>query len=571
VSPPPTRSLSSRLREWVGVGVLFAVLTTVVLWPLPARWLTDANEHHDTLFNMWRLSWIAEALTTRPSALFDPPIFHPASRVLAYSDAVLLQGLVATPWLAAGAPLLPVANALLLLGPWMSAMAMYLLVRDLIAHDGPLGERALPAPPRRATTPMVCWPAVIAGTIFGLLPYRVAHIMHLELQWSQWMPLACWALHRTVRHGRVRDGVLTSVFVLAQFLSSIYYGLFLVITLGVTAPLLLLARTRAPLTAIARALVVGGAIGALPLLAYSAPYRANQQVLGGRGAAEIDTWSATPASFVAAPHENRLYGRTSIYGGSETRLWPGALAIVLGFVGLWASRREAAAWMYGAALLLSALLALGTHTPAYRIVLATLPIMNGLRAPARFGMVVALALAVLAGMGTARVLARLPRGPWRQALGALLLAGVVAEYASAVGPLRPWAQRVPMYAGWLRTQPGGTVIDLPIARAGALPLHEAEWSFLGRTHGHPLANGYSGYYPRPYLDLLEAMEAFPGGESVAALRARDVRYIVLHEDRFPPADFLDLDARLRATPGLRVVGRFPDPDYPVTIFTVERR
>ncbi len=194
---------------------------------------------------------------------------------------------------------------------------------------------------------------MIAGTIFGLLPYRVEHIMHLELQWSQWMPLACWALHRTVRHGRVRDGVLTAVFVLAQFLSCIYYGVFLVLTLGLTAPLLLLARSRATLPAIARALVVGGAICAAPLLAYSAPYRANQQALGGRGAAEIDTWSATPASFVSAPPDNRLYGRTWSYGGSEARLWPGALAIVLGLVGLWASRRQAAAWMYGAALLLS--------------------------------------------------------------------------------------------------------------------------------------------------------------------------------------------------------------------------
>jgi hypothetical protein len=417
---------------------------------------------------------------------------------------------------------------------------------------------------------MVCWPAVIAGAIFGLLPYRVEHIMHLELQWSQWMPLACWALHRTVRHGRVRDGVATAVFVLAQFLSSIYYGVFLVLALVVTAPLLLAARDRARLSAIARALVVGAAICAPLLLAYSAPYRANQHALGGRDTAEIDTWSATPSSFVSAPPDNRLHGWTSVYGGPEGRLWPGALALLLGLAGLWTWRRDAVVWMYGAMLLVAAVLALGTHTPAYRMLLATVPVMNGLRAPARFGMVVALALAVLAGLGAARVLARLPRAAWRHALGALLLAAVVAEYASAVGPLRPWAGRTPMYAAWLRTQPGGTVIDLPIARAGALPLHEAEWSLLGRTHGHPLANGYSGYYPRPYLDLLEAMETFPDAGSAAALRARDVRYIVVHEDRFVPADLLALDTRLRRTPGLRAVGRFPDRDHPVTIFAVER-
>ncbi len=67
------------------------------------------------------------------------------------------------------------------------------------------------------------------------------------------------------------------------------------------------------------------------------------------------------------------------------------------------------------------------------------------------------------------------------------------------------------------------------------------------------------------------MVAFPRGESLAALRARDVRYIVLHEDHYDPADFLELDARMRGTPGLRHVGRFPDPDYPATVFAVERR
>ena len=87
----------------------------------------------DTVFNMWRLSWIAEALTTEPARLLDPPIFHPATRALAFSDAVLLQGLLATPLLAAGAPIFPVSNAMLLLGPWLSALAMYLLVRDLLA------------------------------------------------------------------------------------------------------------------------------------------------------------------------------------------------------------------------------------------------------------------------------------------------------------------------------------------------------------------------------------------------------------------------------------------------------
>jgi hypothetical protein len=322
--------------------------------------------------------------------------------------------------------------------------------------------------------------------------------------------------------------------------------------------------------AIARALVVGGVVCVAPLVLYSAPYRANQQTFGGRGASEIGTWSATPGSFVSTPHYNRLYGQTWKYGAPEGRLFPGLLAMALCAAGLWATRRRPVAWMFAGVLLLSSVLAMGTNTPAYRVVLAV-PMMGGLRAPARFGMIAALALAALAGLGAARLLARVPRGAWRHASGALLLAVLTAEYASAVGPLHPYIQRAPLYAIWLKQQPGGTVVDLPIARAYALPLHEAEWSFYGRTHGHPLANGYSGYYPREYLELLEAMIHFPRGTSIEALQARDVRYIVMHEDRYEPADLMELIARMRGTPGLRFIGRFPDPEYPTTIFEVQQR
>jgi len=538
----------------------------VVLWPLPTRWLTHGHAHHDTLFNMWRLSWIADALTTQPSRLLDPPIFHPASRALAFSDAVLLQGLVATPLLAAGAPILPVSNAILLLGPWLSALAMYLLVRDLLSPP----DASLVMRPGGGTGDGICWPALVAGTIFALLPYRVEHLMHLELQWSQWMPLACWALHRTVQRGQVRDGVLTAAFVLAQFLSCIYYGIFLVITLAVVAPLLLLANRRARCAAIARALVVGAMVCAPPLLAYAAPYRANQQVLGGRSTSDIDTWSATPSSFVSAPVDSRLYGWTAGYGGPEGRLWSGVVALLLAGIGVWATRWQPATWMYATMLVAAALMALGTHGPLYRVALAVLPPLQGLRAPSRFGMVVALALAVLAGLGASRVLSRAPRGWRRHVAGAALVGLLAVEYASEVGPLHRWPQRVPIYAAWLRLQPPGAVVDLPIARANALPHYEAEWSFYGRTHRHPMVNGYSGFFPPRYIDLLGAMVAFPRGDSMATLRAHDVRYVVVHEDRYAPADLLEFDARLRGTPGLTLVGRIPDPDYPATVFTVDR-
>lgn len=574
------RSRWSSGREWVLVAVLFAGLTTIALWPQPLQWRTHTPGHHDALFSMWRLAWIGEALTTAPSQLFDAPIFHPATRTLAFSDAVFLQGLLATPALAAGAPVLPVYNVLLLLGPWMSCLGAYLLARDLlrgqtashrppgtpsIAAAGPDGASRLWCP----TEATVFWPAVIAGAIFGLLPYRVEHIMHLELQWSQWMPLAFWALHRTVAQGRVLDGVLTALFVLAQFLSCIYYGVFLTLVLLLTAPVLILTRARAPLPRVARALVIGGALALGPLAAYATPYRENQARLGGRAPDEIAMWSATPASFLSAPADNLLYGGSAGHGAAEGRLLPGMTAVVLACTGLVLLRRRRETWVYAVVLLASTVLALGTNSPAYRLALALAPPLRGLRAPARFGMVAALGLAVLAAFGAARLIAR-TSGRTRQHLaGVALCTLVMIEYASNVAPLHPWPQRSPLYATWLRQQPAGSVLDLPIARANALPLHEAEWSFYARFHDHPLVNGYSGYYPPEYIALLGQMVYFPNSVSLAMLRDRHVRYIVVHVDRYLPQDYMALESRLRRTPGVRAVGLVPDREFPASIFVLE--
>ena len=49
--------------------------------------------------------------------------------------------------------------------------------------------------------------ALVSATIFTLVPYRVEHFMHLELQWTMWMPLSLWAVHRAFDRGSTRSGL----------------------------------------------------------------------------------------------------------------------------------------------------------------------------------------------------------------------------------------------------------------------------------------------------------------------------------------------------------------------------
>ena len=202
----PRRRLLERALWAAGVVAGFAVLTAVMTYP-QVRLMTDgvSLNQGDPLFSTWRLAWVAHQLPRDPLNLFNANIFYPERGTLALSDAMLVPALMAAPLLWAGVPKLVVYNIMLLSGFALSGAAMFLLVRSLTGRSGA---------------------ALIAGFTFAFLPFRDMHYAHLELQIAQWMPLCLWALHRTVTHGRIRDGLLTGLFLALQCLSSCTTGSF---------------------------------------------------------------------------------------------------------------------------------------------------------------------------------------------------------------------------------------------------------------------------------------------------------------------------------------------------------
>src|SRR4029077_472556 len=134
-------------------------------------------------------------------------------------DATLLEGLVAAPLFWARISPVLIYNLLLLAGFAGSGLAMFLLARDLTG---------------------AVWPALIAATVFVLAPYRIEHVMHLELQWAMWIPLTFWALHRAVETSSRGYGILAGLFLWLQIISCVYYGVFLALTLIVFVPVLLI-------------------------------------------------------------------------------------------------------------------------------------------------------------------------------------------------------------------------------------------------------------------------------------------------------------------------------------------
>ena len=73
----------------------------------------------------------------------------------------------------------------------------------------------------------------------------------------------------------------------------------------------------------------------------------------------------------------------------------------------------------------------------------------------------------------------------------------------------------------------------------------------------PLLNGYSGFYPRSYLNRLARLRDFPDEETVASLRRENARYLIIHEDGYPQGARQHIVERL-LTLGARRLSDFQD-------------
>jgi len=528
-----------RLLPLLGAALFAGAVTIVLTWPnvLQPHKVAD---HYDPYFSVWRLGHIAHALTRWPIALFDGNIFYPAKNTLAYSDAMLLEGLVAAPMLWAHISPSLAYNIVLLLGFIGSGVGMFVLARHLTGSVGA---------------------ALVAPSVFTAMPYRIEHLMHLELQWAMFIPLSMWAVHRTMESGQWRHGLLVGLFLWLQFLSCVYYGVFLSLTLVLFVPLLLTFKGHVEFRRFAPPLATGAALAALLTLPYGIPYAAASQTVGARPLDEITHYSALPISYLATSELNRFWGWTSeLYGAPELRLFPGLIALVLALGALLHPRRRLVI-LYAVMAFVVVQLSFGMNGSLYRLLLGHISALQSFRSLARFGIFVGCALAILSALGVQAALARLPWGPGaRRAFVVVAIAAMLLEYSNRRIPLSFAVDAKPaeVYQA-LKIASPGPIIEFPLPDADNLPGWDSYYEAWSVWHWRPLLNGYSGYYSRPYLETLHDLESFPDAASVQKLRELNVRYVIVHRGFYERNKYTALAIKVATTPGLSPWGVYRDP------------
>jgi hypothetical protein len=506
----------TRSARQLGVLLLLLLLTLAFTWPLGDLRHPRLPAHDDALFSVWRLAWIAHQLQTDPGDLFNANIFWPEQNTLAFSDAILLLGFAGAPLIWLGAHPVTVHNVLLLASFVAAGYGAMRLLRYLGVNTAA---------------------QFVGAIIFAFAPYRIAHLGHLELLWTAFLPLSLLGLYRVLEAPRFGRGLMLGVTLAVQGFCSIYYAVFLAIWM---VPAALVARWHLTFAWSRRHLVAGAVtvITAAVLLGpYALAYWNARQQVGSRAEAEIQRYSAVALDYLNVPPANRAYEARPSESPDERSLFLGSIALGLAAASVVDSRRRRTALAFVALAAVAFDLSLGVNGVSYNVLRFAIPALDGFRAPARFAVLVLLSVSVLGGLAVDHLHAAIRRAALRRAITVLLTGGLLFEYWSAPAATATARLTPPPVYRWLAEQPPTVVLELPVPTPNTLWGSETTFQYFSIFHWQPLVNGYSGYPPASYVRLLDSVKAFPSEHTLRQLETRGVGLIILHERLMDEGEF----------------------------------
>jgi hypothetical protein len=453
--------------------------------------------------------------------------------------------------------------------------------------------------------------SVVAAFIFVFSAPMLSHLAHYQLVLTGFLvPLSLLFVVRYLESWRLRDGIGLGLAFAALTTSATYYGLMIACSVPVVVVGYFLWYRPRPLWRFVRGLVAGTVLAAAVTLPVAVQYlRLQDDSYFHRRFDPVV--AAHPSDFLSPDQDNYLltelwpFEQHAFDRTVENRLFPGILAVGFGAVGVVAMvramrrapRQDVARaptpvpagpppidgrWRARIGLLIlggglvSTVMAFGDEVDIadvevpfpFKVMRSIVPGFSGIRATSRFAVMGVCALALCAGFGIAALVRRT-----RGRIGVLVFVGmcafVISETAISIPYVRvpdsPAAEAVYEY---LDTRPDGVVAELPIRG----PTDGTAWAYLesprqlaSLAFDKNRVNGYSGYAPEDFDELVAKFNTFPKPAALRALARHRVRYVVLRtrvlgEQEPGFAEVLEQDGVGRYTPATArdLIRRIPE-------------
>jgi hypothetical protein len=558
----------SRAAREAAVFLGFCLLTAVMAWPWAANIEDAVADTGDPYMIAWALWWDYHQTFADPLNLFHANVFYPYRYTLAFSENDYGIALLLFPLFAAGVRPLTAHSVATFLGFAFCGYGAFRLARTLTGSRG------------------AAW---VAGFVYAFIPFRFESLGHLHYLFAGWVPLLLEALVLFAR-GRTwrRAAWLGAAFVM-NALTCLTWMVLTLAPLALTAALLV-ARERALLRERDFWLRGGVALGAaaLLLLPFLLPYYRVSEMYGLKWQAwEFAANSPTPWHWLAASARLKLWAGLGEATPGGHKLFPGLLPPLLALAALLpglrgaspgvaraggVARRGAATGVAtGVALIWTVwgfLSSLGANFFLNRLMYDYLLPYRSVRVPSRAAMVCYVGLAVLAGVGAAR-LARLASGRLAPGRGARAYPAMLAALVLALAfdlrafPLDIQSGALAPDAVTLRlkeTPMRGGLVELPSDECCS----RHRYMLRAADHGKPLVNATASFNSPLGAEIQRLSNASPVTDELLELLERTpASYLVVHNADVPPWRRPDLNsflARAVSSGRLRFVNRFDGRD-----------
>lgn len=500
----------------------------------------------DGQLSIWNVAWVSRALVVAPNRLYDTNIFYPHDNTLAFSESNIGAGLLGVPgyWLTKN-PFVA-HNSAMAIGFSMTFIATFLLVRHVSASA------------------VGAWVGAIA---FTFCPFIFARTAHSQLMLAAGLPASLWCFYRLLDLPSLGRSVSLACVLVGQALMCAYYGIFAAMLMGCATFYYAWQRRLWSSLPYWRGIAIAGALSVAGIAPFFKPYLDLQSGTGfARTLEDAAMYSADWQAWLASAAWSHRWLHPVLGSWSEV-LFPGFLTTVLGVAG-WAvawrragaagpaaaagseatasltgaterrmrgddrdegpgaipSSRETAGF-FGSVAAIATWASFGPSAGLYTVLHNTIPVFSFLRAPARFGLIVSLCLAVLLAFAVEAMVSRVPRHALALSIGLPFL--MTAELFTAPLALQTREPVNPAYR-MLATLRYGPVAEFPFFYLRSdFPRHAA-YMLNSTAHWQPLINGYSDHIPQDFRDMVVPMSSFPTRESFRLLQDRRARYVVFH-------------------------------------------
>jgi hypothetical protein len=500
----------------------YAAVTAVMAAPLVNySHLGSASYPGDVRLIIWTLAWDNHALL-EGLPLFDANVFHPAPHSLAYNEHLFGLSLFTLPIYAVTGNPVVAYNIVWVASFVLNGLAMHALLlrytgREIAAFAGAL--------------------------VYTFSFYKMLHAHgHLHLVWTWLLPLSLLALHRWNDKPSIGRAILWAAAVLLQALTSWYLAVMVALVNGAAVMALALRwgqgwRRRSVHVAVAAVLVA----------ACVWPFAREYRGLHPARTAEAAGLSADLAGYLV-PAENTWTGRMWLgwIGSGPRWIWGertvfvGWTALALALVGgaVAARSRPRLVGFYLIVTLGAFALSLGpsvTRADAgWRVfdLLALVPGVAGLRAPARFALLVLFGMSVFVALAVAALQKRCsPRVAASAA--AVFLTMMLSEWFVVGFPLgKPQPFEIAAIHRVPELQQARALVSLPDYRGTPEWYFGSDYLFYSMVHWRPIVNGFGRAEPPGHSSVVSHMRAFPGPNNVRTMRRLGIEYLILHGDRY---------------------------------------